>query len=79
VGGREIRHAYRRMKAPSLLLDPHDTPCPKCEGGGQAMSVGVGQSLRMVHYICATCGHEWFVAHEMSRGRVLPFRRVARD
>jgi hypothetical protein len=65
------------MSVVSLPSYRRDPLCPKCEDEGQAVSVGIGQNLRMLKYVCPTCSHEWFISQEMPRGRVLPFRPAA--
>jgi formate dehydrogenase maturation protein FdhE len=66
--------ALPHMSVVSLPSYRHADLCPQCEGEGQAVSVGIGQNLRMLKYICSTCSHEWFISQEMPRGRVLLFR-----
>jgi hypothetical protein len=65
------------MSVISLPPYRHESACPKCKGDALGMSVSLWLNLRMVRYICALCGHEWFISEEMPPCHILPFRRPA--
>jgi len=62
----------------SPQFDQQVVEFPKCEGHGQAVPVAVGDTARIVDYICSRCAHQWFETLEHLRGRVLPFSRATR-